>query len=159
MIIGSMMAPSVLSEVVNIFWTSIILLKSSHMFKKHWLKCPRCVIVRVIHNWFYYEWFLLLFWFWLFIIMMFFFDWFLILYNPLLFVNLLGLIWVLFLRFDFNSMYWFTWCGLLGRFYFNAICCLRSCLHVFDFILKMRFWTFFSPVISQIMRWMWKSLW
>ena len=42
-----MMAPSMLSEVVNIFWTSIILLKSSHMFKKHWLKCPRCVIVRV----------------------------------------------------------------------------------------------------------------
>ena len=101
------MAPSVLSEVVNIYWTFITLLKSSHMFKKHGVKYPRCVIVCVIYNWFYYEWFLLLFWFWLFIIMMSSFDWFLILFNPLLFVNLLGLFRVLSLRFDPHSMYWF----------------------------------------------------
>ena len=45
MIIGLMMAPSVLFEVVNMYWTFITLLKSSHMFKKHWEKYPSCIIV------------------------------------------------------------------------------------------------------------------
>ena len=127
------------------------------MFKKHGVKCPRCDIVFVIHNWFYYEWFLLLFWFDCSLLCYPFFCWFLIFIIASL-VNLLGLLWVLFLWFASDSMYLFNDVAFCGRFYINAICCLRYCSHVFGSILKMKFWTFFCPVISQLMRWMWESL-
>ena len=38
--------------VRRIYWTCMILLKSSHTFKKHWEKCPRCVVIYVFVRYF-----------------------------------------------------------------------------------------------------------
>ena len=60
MIVGLMVVPSVLFEVVNIFffffWTFITLLKSSHMFKKTLGKISELYNRLVIHDVYYYVW-------------------------------------------------------------------------------------------------------